>query len=281
MPSNRFLSALRANPHPLVMGIVNVTPDSFSDGGALASVEDAVAHGLAVLADGAAILDIGGESTRPGASEVPVGEELARVLPVIEALRRQTEAPISIDTRKPAVARAAIAAGADCWNDVSALTFAPDSIVTAAELAQPVILMHAQGTPETMQNAPSYRDVLGDVRDHLVRQIGQLMAAGFPRGHIVLDPGIGFGKTLEHNLMLLAHLQRLAALGCPLLVGTSRKSFIARIDPGASAPADRLGGSLASALAAVQRGARIIRVHDVRETAQALAVWSAIEGAGQ
>ncbi|MCU0881834.1 MAG: dihydropteroate synthase [Hyphomonadaceae bacterium] len=267
---------MASRPRPLIMGIVNVTPDSFSDGGRLANTQAAVDHGLAMLAQGADILDIGGESTRPGATDVPVEAELARTIPVIEALRAATTAPISIDTRKPDVARAAMAAGADCWNDVSALTFAEDSLATAVELAIPVILMHAQGTPATMQAAPAYRDVTAEVRDFLVGRIGQAVAAGLPRERLILDPGIGFGKTLDHNLALLSGLQRLAALGCPLLVGTSRKSMIAGIDVQATDTDDRLGGSLASMLAAVERGAAIVRVHDVRETAQALAVWAAI-----
>jgi dihydropteroate synthase len=277
MSSNRFLSCLKSIRRPLVMGIVNSTPDSFSDGGRLTSLETATAFGMSLLAEGADILDIGGESTRPGAVEVPVAEELARTIPLIEALRSQTDAPITIDTRKPAVARAAIAAGADCWNDVSALTFAEDSLTTAVDLAVPVILMHAQGSPQTMQDDPSYRDVTAEVRDFLVKRIGLLIGAGLSRDMIVLDPGIGFGKTLDHNLTLLSSLNRLTALGCPLLVGTSRKSMIKLIDPSASDARDRLGGSLASMLASVQRGARIVRVHDVRETVQALAVWAAIE----
>jgi dihydropteroate synthase len=276
MTTNRFSSLMASRPRPLIMGIVNVTPDSFSDGGRLANTQAAVDHGLAMLAQGADILDIGGESTRPGATDVPVEAELARTIPVIEALRAATTAPISIDTRKPDVARAAMAAGADCWNDVSALTFAEDSLATAVELAIPVILMHAQGTPATMQAAPAYRDVTAEVRDFLVGRIGQAVAAGLPRERLILDPGIGFGKTLDHNLALLSGLQRLAALGCPLLVGTSRKSMIAGIDVQATDTDDRLGGSLASMLAAVERGAAIVRVHDVRETAQALAVWAAI-----
>lgn len=277
MSSNRFLSCLKSGRRPLVMGIVNATPDSFSDGGRLTSLETATAFGLSLLAQGADMLDIGGESTRPGAVDVPVAEELARTIPLIEALRNQTGAPISIDTRKPAVARAAMAAGADCWNDVSALTFAEDSLATAVDLQVPVILMHAQGSPQTMQNEPSYRDVTTDVCDFLVKRIGLLIGAGLSREMIVLDPGIGFGKTLDHNLTLLSSLNRLTALGCPLLVGTSRKSMIKLIDPSATDASHRLGGSLASMLAAVRRGARVVRVHDVRETVQALAVWAAIE----
>lgn len=276
MSTNRFSALLARRTRPLVMGIVNVTPDSFSDGGRLADVQAAVDHGLALLDHGADVLDIGGESTRPGAGEVPVEVELGRTIPVIEALRAATGAAITIDTRKPAVARAAVMAGADGWNDVSALTFDSDSLSTAVELAVPVILMHAQGTPETMQVAPAYRDVTADVRDFLVGRIGRAVAAGLPRNLIVLDPGIGFGKTLDHNLALLSGLDRLAAMGCPLLVGTSRKSLIGKIDQKATDAGDRLGGSLASMLAAVERGAAIVRVHDVRETVQALAVWAAI-----
>jgi dihydropteroate synthase len=277
--SNRFSAALAAAQRPLVMGIINTTPDSFSDGGALPTTEAAVAHGLALIDQGAEILDIGGESTRPGAVDVSLDEELSRTVPVIEALRACTQTPISIDTRKPEVARAAIAAGADCWNDVSALTYDASSIDTAVALQVPVILMHAQGSPATMQAAPTYRDVMGEVRDFLVMRISQLVAAGLPRSMIVLDPGIGFGKTLEHNLALLAGLSRFGALGCPVLIGTSRKSFIGKIDLTAADASDRLGGSIASMLAAASRGAHIIRVHDVSETVQALAVWQAIEDA--
>jgi dihydropteroate synthase len=265
---------------PLVMGVVNVTPDSFSDGGALGSVAAAVDHALALEAAGAQVLDVGGESTRPGAGEVPVDRELDRVIPVIEALRARTGAVISVDTRKPQVARAAVAAGAGVWNDVSALSFDADSLAVAAALQVPVVLMHAQGPPQTMQEAPRYRDVTGEVLGFLVARIGACVRAGLGRELLLVDPGIGFGKTLAHNLTLLRELRRFAALGLPVLVGASRKSFIGRVDPSASAAQDRLGGSLAAALWAGQAGAAVLRVHDVRETAQALALWTAIGEAG-
>ena len=273
---NRLLQALSTSQRPLIMGVVNLAPDSFSDGGKLSDPEAAVSQALALVGQGADILDIGGESTRPGAAPVPVEEELARVMPVVEALRPQTDVPITIDTRKPEVARAAIRAGADAWNDVSALTYAEDSLCTAVSLAVPVILMHAQGTPETMQHNPAYGDVVRDVRDFLSRRIAACVAAGLSRSQLIIDPGIGFGKTLEHNLALMGGLDRLQQLGLPILVGASRKRFIQALDVSASDPLDRLGGSIAAALAAAASGAQILRVHDVRETAQGLVVSSAI-----
>ncbi len=261
---------------PRVMGIVNVTPDSFSDGGRLASVEAAVAHGLRLVAQGADLLDIGGESTRPGAEPVSESEERARVLPVIEALRREWGGPISIDTLKPAVARAAIQAGATMWNDVTALTGAPDSTAVAAELGCDVVLMHMQGEPRTMQVEPRYDDVVAEVRDRLVERAEAAMSAGVNQERIWLDPGIGFGKTLDHNLALIRHLDSLAATGFPVLFGASRKRMIQAVDATAHDPMDRLGGSLALALEAARRGAVIVRVHDVRETVQALSVQAAI-----
>ncbi|HEY1225198.1 MAG TPA: dihydropteroate synthase [Brevundimonas sp.] len=263
-----------------VMGIVNVTPDSFSDGGRLASVEAAVAHGLRLVADGADILDIGGESTRPGAEPVSVEDEIARVVPVAEGLRAAWPGPISIDTMKPDAARAAVAAGATIWNDVTALTHAPDSLSMAAELGCDVVLMHMQGEPRTMQADPRYDDVAAEVADWLATRAKAAMAAGVARERIWLDPGIGFGKTAAHNLALTAHLDRLAATGFPVLYGASRKRTIKAIDPSATDPSDRLGGSLALALAAARNGAAIIRVHDVRETVQALKVQSALLAAG-
>jgi dihydropteroate synthase len=262
-----------------VMGIVNVTPDSFSDGGRLASVEAAVAHGLRLVEQGADILDVGGESTRPGAAPVEATEEIARVVPVIEGLRACWAGPISIDTMKPAVARAAVAAGATMWNDVMALGFAPDGLATAAELGCDLALMHMRGEPRTMQADPRYDDVVAEVADWLSARADAAMAAGVARERIWLDPGLGFGKTAAHNLTLTAHLDQLAAMGFPILYGASRKRTIQSVDPTATDPADRLGGSLALALAAAQRGAAIIRVHDVRETVQALAVQAALGAA--
>lgn len=263
---------------PRVMGIVNVTPDSFSDGGRLATVEAAVKHGLTLVEQGADILDIGGESTRPGAEPVSESDEMARVLPVIKALRSEWGGPISIDTLKPAVARAAVQAGATTWNDVTALTGAPDSTAIAAALGCDVVLMHMQGEPRTMQVEPRYDDVVGEVRDTLLERADAAIVAGVARERIWLDPGIGFGKTLDHNLALTRHLDVLAATGFPVLFGASRKRMIQAVDPSANAPLDRLGGSLALALEAARRGAGIIRVHDVRETVQALAVQAAISG---
>ena len=262
-----------------VMGIVNVTPDSFSDGGRLASVEAAVAHGLRLVEQGADILDIGGESTRPGADPVPEAGEIARVVPVIEGLRARWAGPISVDTMKPAVARAAVAAGATMWNDVTALGFAPDSPATAADLGCDVVLMHMQGEPRTMQADPQYGDVVAEVADWLVARAEGAMAAGVARDRIWLDPGIGFGKTAAHNLALTAEIDRLTATGFPVLYGASRKRVIQSIDPTAVDPADRLGGSLALALEAARAGAAIIRVHDVRETVQALTVRAAVTAA--
>ena len=266
-------------PRPQVMGIVNVTPDSFSDGGRLASVEAAVAHGLRLVEQGADILDIGGESTRPGADPVPEADEIARVVPVIEGLRARWPGPISIDTMKPAVARAAVAAGATMWNDVTALGFASDSLATAADLDCDVVLMHMQGEPRTMQADPRYDDVVAEVTSWLVARADAAMAAGVARERIRLDPGIGFGKTPAHNLALTANLAQLTAPGFPVLYGASRKRTIQSIDPTATDPADRLGGSLALALEAARNGAAILRVHDVRETVQALAVQAAIDAA--
>ena len=261
---------------PRVMGIVNVTPDSFSDGGRLTTVEAAVAHGLRLVEQGADILDIGGESTRPGAEPVDADAEIARVVPVIEGLRARWDGPISIDTMKPAVARAAVAAGATLWNDVTALGHAPDSLATAAELGCDVVLMHMKGEPRTMQTDPRYYDVVAEVADWLAARAGAAMAAGVARERIWLDPGIGFGKTAAHNLALTTNLHRLAETGFPILYGASRKRTIQSIDPSATDPDDRLGGSLALALEAARRGAAIIRVHDVRETVQALAVQAAV-----
>jgi dihydropteroate synthase len=262
---------------PLVMGVVNVTPDSFSDGGRFLDEAAAVSHARALLSDGADILDIGGESTRPHATPVSEADEIGRVVPVIEALRGQ--ATLSIDTMKPAVARAAVAAGATIWNDVTALRGAPDSLDTAAELGCEVVLMHMLGEPGTMQDAPRYDDVVGEVAQFLHDRAQVAIAAGVARDRISLDPGIGFGKTLAHNLALLAHLDQLVALGFPVVLGVSRKSFIGKIDAKAKQPEARLGGSLAAALVGAAAGVHTLRVHDVRETVQALAVAAAIRQA--
>ena len=260
------------------MGVVNVTPDSFSDGGRFHDPAAAASHALQLLAQGADVLDIGGESTRPGAEPVPEAEEIARVVPVIKAVRSQSPAPISIDTMRPAVARAAVAAGAGVWNDVTALGWSPDSALAAAELGCDVVLMHMRGEPRTMQDDPAYDDVVGEVRAFLAERAEAAMAAGVRRDRIWLDPGIGFGKRLEHNLELLRNLERIAVLGFPWALGVSRKGFIRAIDAGAEDASDRLGGSLAAALWGAGHGADMLRVHDVRETVQARAVWTAIQG---
>jgi dihydropteroate synthase len=265
---------------PRVMGIVNVTPDSFSDGGRWNGVEAAVDQAMRLVGEGADILDIGGESTRPGAEPVSIDEEIARTAPVIAAIRARWAGDISIDTMKPEVARAAVAAGATMWNDVAGLNFSPDSLATAAELGCDVVLMHMKGEPRTMQAAPEYDDVVAEVVGWLSDRAEAAMAAGVARHKIWLDPGIGFGKTLEHNLALTARLDRLVDLGFPVLYAASRKRTIAVIDPTASDPGDRLGGSLALALEGARRGARMVRVHDVRETVQALKVQAAVRAAG-
>jgi dihydropteroate synthase len=260
------------------MGVVNVTPDSFSDGGRHDTSPAAVAHALALVADGADILDIGGESTRPGAEPVSEAGELARVIPVIEGIRRRSDVVLSIDTMKPAVARAAVAAGATMWNDVAALR-EPGALETAAELGCEVVLMHMLGEPRTMQDAPHYEDVVGEVEAFLLERARAAVEAGVARDRIWLDPGIGFGKTLDHNLALIAALPRLVSHGYPVVLGASRKRFMAALHRSAKDAGERLGGSLAAALAGVFAGVAAVRVHDVRETAQALAVWNAIEGA--
>ncbi|SNX69094.1 dihydropteroate synthase [Cereibacter ovatus] len=261
---------------PRIMGILNVTPDSFSDGGRFAALPEALARAQAMVADGADMLDIGGESTRPGAADVDPAEEIARTAPVIELLRGQgLSTPISIDTRKAAVAAAALKAGADLVNDVAALTHDPGLAAVVADHAAPVCLMHAQGTPDTMQADPRYDDVLLDVYDWLADRIRAAEAAGIPRARIVTDPGIGFGKTVAHNLALVRRLSLFHGLGCPILLGASRKRFIGTL---ADEPvADRrMAGSVAVALAGAAQGAQILRVHDVRETRQALTVWRAV-----
>ncbi len=261
---------------PLVMGILNVTPDSFSDGGAHAGLEGALAQARRLFAEGADILDIGGESTRPGAAEVPVQTEIARTVPVIAALRGAgLRAPLSIDTRKAAVAEAAVAAGADMVNDVSALGHDPAMAGVVAALGVPVCLMHAQGTPATMQADPRYGDVLAEVYEQLARRMDAAFAAGIAAGRVIVDPGIGFGKTVAHNLALLRGLGRFHALGAPLLVGASRKRFIGTLS-GVQQADQRLGGSLAVALHAAAQGAQVIRVHDVAQTVQALKLWQAL-----
>jgi dihydropteroate synthase len=259
---------------PRVMGIVNVTPDSFADGGEHATVEAAIAHGLQLAGEGADILDIGGESTRPGAQDVPIDEELRRVIPVIESLAKQTSLPISIDTSKPEVMRAAVAAGAGMINDVYALR-REGALEAAAALGVPVVLMHMLGEPRSMQEAPRYDDVVADVHRFLAERIFAAEMAGIAKKRIVVDPGFGFGKTIAHNLALLAQLQRFTELGVPLLAGLSRKKTIGELT-GRSDPHDRIHGSVAAHLIAAQRGAMLLRVHDVAATVDALKVWNAV-----
>lgn len=256
---------------PLIMGVVNVTPDSFSDGGQHASSAAAISHGRRLAAEGAEILDIGGESTRPGAAPVPVDEELRRVLPVVEALAAAGHR-VSIDTRRARVMREAVAAGALIVNDVSALTGDDESLAVAAHSGAAVILMHMQGDPTTMQANPSYGDVVAEVADFLGQRVAACRAAGIARERLCIDPGIGFGKNVAHNLALLRHLPRLRQTGVALLIGASRKSFIARLSRGAPAE-QRVPGSIAVALHAAERGADMLRVHDVAATIQALDVW--------
>jgi dihydropteroate synthase len=260
---------------PRLMGIVNVTPDSFSDGGAFSSAQDAIDHALRLEAEGADILDIGGESTRPGAEPVSIDDELRRVLPAIEGLAGRTKALISIDTRKAEVMRRALAAGAHMINDVAALTYEPACMEVAAASDAPIILMHAQGDPRTMQAAPYYDDCLLDVCDWLASRIAACEAAGIARSRLVVDPGIGFGKNLTHNLELLAGLTLLHGLGMPLLLGASRKSFIGTLS-GVKTARERVPGSIAAALQGAAQGVQILRVHDVAETRQALTVWEAM-----
>jgi dihydropteroate synthase len=257
---------------PRIMGIVNVTPDSFADGGRYLARDAAIDHALQLEAEGADILDIGGESTRPGAGPVDLDEEWRRVGPVIEALAPRTRAKLSIDTRKPEVMRRAAQAGAHLINDVSALSHDPTSLEVASRTGLPVVLMHARGDPRTMQDKPAYADVVLDVCDMLQARIEACEAAGIPRSRLIVDPGIGFGKTLAHNLAVLGSLSLFHGLGCAVLLGASRKSFIGRLT-GTADPDERLPGSLAAALLGAAEGVQILRVHDVAATRQALAVW--------
>ncbi|VCU71410.1 Dihydropteroate synthase [Pigmentiphaga humi] len=258
---------------PLVMGILNVTPDSFSDGGRNLAFDAAVAHARQLIDEGADMLDIGGESTRPGAAPVPLDEELARLLPLIEALRG-CGVPLSIDTFKPAVMRAVLDAGADMINDIYGFR-QPGAIEAVARGTSGLCLMHMQGEPRTMQQAPVYRDVAGEVSAFLDAQAQRLLAAGIARERICLDPGFGFGKTAPHNYELMRRLPEVGALGYPLLVGVSRKTMIGAVT--GKPVDDRVSGSIAGALAAVARGAAIVRVHDVAATVDALKVWRAVE----
>ncbi|MEP1328357.1 dihydropteroate synthase [Pseudophaeobacter sp.] len=260
---------------PQIMGILNLTPDSFSDGGRHAGVEAGLAAAQRMVEEGASIIDIGGESTRPGAAFVPEDEEIARTAPVIAAIRAASSVPVSIDTRKATVALEALDAGAQLVNDVSGFTFDAALAPLAAQAGAPVCVMHSQGDPETMQDDPKYAHVLLDVYDFLSDQVDRLEATGILRDQIVVDPGIGFGKTQAHNIALLKGLSLFHGLGCPILLGVSRKKFIGTI--GQEPQADkRAPGSIAVALAGVAKGVQMLRVHDVAETAQALRLWQAI-----
>ncbi|WP_426787585.1 dihydropteroate synthase [Xanthomonas campestris] len=259
---------------PQVMGIVNVTPDSFSDGGQHTTVDAAVAHGLRLVAEGAAVLDVGGESTRPGARAVSLDEELQRVIPVIQALSAQTDVTISVDTYKPEVMRAAVAAGAGMINDVHALR-SPGALEAAAELAVPVVLMHALSAPHAMQAEPHYDDVVAEVHRFLAERIFAAEMAGIDKRRLILDPGFGFDKSTVHNLTVLAQLQRLQEFGLPVLAGFSRKRTIGELT-GRQVAADRVHGSVAAHLIAAQQGAQLLRVHDVAATVDALKVWRAV-----
>ncbi|MDJ0820665.1 MAG: dihydropteroate synthase [Paracoccaceae bacterium] len=259
-----------------IMGILNVTPDSFSDGGAFVGTAHALAHARTMAAAGATLIDVGGESTRPGADTVPIEAEIARVEPVIAAIRHELQVPVSIDTRKAAVAKPAVAAGARLVNDVSGFTHDATLAPYCAKADLPVCVMHAQGDPQTMQDNPRYDDVLLDVYDFLAAQVAMLEAHGIPRARIIIDPGIGFGKTLAHNLTLLNGVSLFHGLGCPILLGASRKGFIGKIGKAPDAQ-DRTPGSIAVALAALAQGVQILRVHDVAETAQAIALWQAVQ----
>jgi dihydropteroate synthase len=260
---------------PLLMGVVNITPDSFSDGGEFLEPAAAIAHGLRLHAEGADIVDVGGESTRPGAGAVSADEEIRRVVPVIQALVK-ADVLVSIDTRKAAVMRAAIVAGAGMINDVSALRHDPEALGTAGASGLPVVLMHSQGEPATMQVQPTYELAPLDVFDHLAARVEAWTDAGYDRGRLIVDPGIGFGKTVDHNLEILSQLGLYLGLGLPILLGVSRKSFIGRLAGGAPA-AERLPGSLAAALHGAAAGAAVLRVHDVAATQQAFAIWRALE----
>ena len=260
---------------PRVMGIVNVTPDSFSDGGAHDSTEAAVAHGLQLVAEGADLLDIGGESTRPGAAPVSVEEELRRVVPVIQALAERTQVPLSVDTFKPEVMRAAVAAGAGMINDIHALR-QDGALAAAAELGVPVVLMHMQGEPGSMQDTPHYDDVVAEVHRFLAERMFSAEMAGIAKKHLIIDLGFGFGKTTDHNMTLLSRSERFLELGVPMLAGLSRKRSIGELT-GREQPRDRVAGSVAAHLIAAQRGATILRVHDVAATVDALKIWAAVD----
>lgn len=262
---------------PYLMGVLNVTPDSFSDGGDFYNTDAAIQQALKLVEEGAHILDIGGESTKPGAKPVTIEEEQSRVLPVLTALKEKgVNALISVDTRNADTMQKAIAAGADIINDVSSLTHDPKSLSVVSKAQIPVMLMHMQGTPETMQNAPTYNDVVDDIIAYLSARITACETAGMARHNIIIDPGIGFGKTLEDNLNILKNLDKFHDLGCAVLLGASRKSFIEKLCPNTPAK-DRLAGSIVAAIQGLGQGVQIFRVHDVAQTKQAFTVWQAMK----
>jgi dihydropteroate synthase len=274
-PAATLWTSLLAQPHPLIMGVVNVTPDSFADGGLFFDHDVAVSHALELVAAGADIVDIGGESTRPFSDPTPLDEELRRVLPVIEGIRAQTPVPISIDTYKAPVARAALDVGANIINDISALRFDSDMVHLARDSGVPVIIMHMQGTPKKMQAHPHYDDLIGELRAFFLERLDFAQANGLPRELLTLDPGIGFGKTLPHNLEILNNLDAFLDLGCPLLIGPSRKAFLGHL-LGGLPPMARDIGTLAAVAVSVQRGAHIIRVHNVAYARQFFTVLNDI-----
>ncbi|WZP00501.1 dihydropteroate synthase [Isosphaeraceae bacterium EP7] len=259
-----------------VMGIVNVTPDSFSDGRPGRSLDASIEHALRLVSEGADLLDIGGESTRPGSAGVSLDEELSRVIPLLDALRGRLNVPISVDTSKAEVARRALDAGAAIINDITGLAGDPEMASLCAARGAGVVVMHMQGTPSTMQVSPHYDDVVAEVRGYLAGRIDYLMGLGLPRERIAVDPGLGFGKTFEQNLDLLRQTSRFASLGCPVLVGTSRKGFLGTLT--GRPVSERAAATVASSLAAIARGAQIVRVHDVGPMVDAIKVWAAIEG---
>ncbi len=256
------------------MGILNVTPDSFSDGGEVTDRDTAVKKGLRLIEQGADILDIGGESTRPGSDPVPLEEELRRVVPVVEQLANQTDVPISVDTTKAEVARQSLAAGAAIINDISGLTFDPKMIPLAAETGAGVICMHIQGTPQTMQDNPTYDDVIVDLKNWFQERLEELLSAGIEPGRIVLDPGIGFGKTAEHNLQILSHIREFQDLGYPVLIGHSRKRFLSKL-LGRDVE-ERLAGTVGVSIALASQAVEIIRLHDVEANRDAISAWKAV-----
>jgi len=273
LPRNRQLEMRK----PMVMGILNVTPDSFSDGGRFAELDAAVERACRIIEEKGDIIDIGGESSRPGSEPVALKDELERVIPVVLAVRKISEIPISIDTTKAEVARQAIEAGADIINDISALRFDAQMAEVAVESGVPVILMHMRGLPKTMQVDPIYDNCVAEIKDFFRERLEYCHRNGIEREKIILDPGIGFGKRLEDNLAILRHIAEFKETGCPIMVGTSRKSFIGHISGGANEAEERIGGSIASALVGLMGGVDIIRVHDVAATVEAIRVWKALQ----